>query len=97
MGDVGDYWREAKQDRKMADWKTSIFGSKNQKHKCNHPECREQIPARLYACLDHWKSLPRGIKAQICHGYKLDPLVWYKGNERAKEYWKQQTTEAKGA
>lgn len=88
MGDVGEYWREAKQDRKMAEWRSSMFGGKDGTHKCRHPECRAQIPSRLYACAPHWRALPRGIKSQIVQGYRNSATVWFRGHENAQDFWK---------
>lgn len=87
MGEVGEYWRDAKEYQKMVKWRSSMFGEKGTIGRCHHPRCQSQISARLYACPGHWRELPRGIQSQIRNGYKKSPTVWFRGHKNAQEFW----------
>jgi hypothetical protein len=37
---------------------------------CPHPDCDRSIPAEMYACKQHWFSLPSGIRNRIWRAYR---------------------------
>lgn len=36
---------------------------------CKWPDCRRQVPARLFACRDHWFTLPSSTRRDILRAY----------------------------
>lgn len=43
------------------------------KHYCQWPECRENIPPKLWGCTKHWGMLPSGLRKWIWCTYKPKP------------------------
>lgn len=40
------------------------------RRRCPHPECKQQIMPHMYACKQHWFSLPQGIRDKIWAAYQ---------------------------
>lgn len=38
-------------------------------HRCHWPRCERTVPARMYACRQHWFTLPRPLRAAILATY----------------------------
>jgi len=39
-------------------------------HRCHAPGCKRQVPPRMFACRDHWFSLPKKIRDAIWREYR---------------------------
>ena len=37
---------------------------------CPHPDCKRTIPNHLYACRDHWFTLPEEIRQAIWRAWR---------------------------
>lgn len=38
-------------------------------HKCHWPECRKEVPPRLWGCNQHWFMLPAVLRGRIQRAY----------------------------
>lgn len=60
---------------------------------CKWPDCRRQIPPRLFACYDHWRALPASIRRDILRAYvpgqelTNTPSVEYIAAAKAAQNW----------
>lgn len=62
-------------------------------HECPHPACSRQVPPLMWACFEHWQSLPVEIRQNIWtagRGREPRTLVLRTATEHALAYWEQQ-------
>lgn len=55
---------------------------------CPHPDCDVTIPPSLFACRDHWWSLPVELRARIWRSYRsgdVDRIL--DGYAEAAQHW----------
>jgi hypothetical protein len=63
---------------------------RNQLHTCPHPECDEQVPALMWACLGHWQTLPPRIRQSIWAAFRMHgpgSMPLQQAEEHAFAYW----------
>lgn len=58
-------------------------------HTCHAPGCTRRVPARMFACLQHWRALPKAYQDAIWREYRpgqeitKDPSPAYMAVQRA--------------
>ena len=63
-------------------------------HKCLHPECERQITTNLFACRNHWHSLPLEVRSAIWSAYEPGQEIggvspeWLKAATKAIVWWR---------
>lgn len=45
-------------------------------HTCHAPGCTRQVPPKMYACLAHWRALPKKIQDAIWREYSPGQEVY---------------------
>ncbi len=40
------------------------------RHTCHWPDCRQQVPPKMWGCKDHWFSLPKHLRSRIWATYR---------------------------
>lgn len=62
-------------------------------HFCHWPDCREQVPPKLWGCRHHWFALPKSIRDAIWRAYvpgqevTKTPSAAYIAAARAAQDW----------
>ena len=57
-------------------------------NRCPHPDCTRTKPSNLFACRQHWFSLPAHIREKITIGFGGSSTAWSQGYEQAMNYWR---------
>lgn len=39
-------------------------------HRCPSPGCPVRVPSSRFACLDHWRSIPKPLRDELWAAYK---------------------------
>jgi hypothetical protein len=66
------------------------FPNRSSTHACPHPACGREVPDLMWACLEHWQSLPVSIRQDIWtpeEGPERRSLVVRTATERALAFW----------
>lgn len=91
MGDIGDYWREARDHREARRYARKACGASA--HRCHWPSCNRVVPPRLWGCRKHWYRLPADLRARIWETYRpgqeltKTPSAEYREAAKAVQAW----------
>lgn len=72
-------------------------------HFCHWPDCRQQVPPKLWGCRAHWFALPASIRAAIWRTYRPGqetdkaPSPEYIAAARAAQDWIKRRTPTSSA
>lgn len=62
-------------------------------HRCHWPGCERLVPARMFACRQHWFLFPRALRAKLLETYspgqevRKNPSPAYLAAARALRAW----------
>jgi hypothetical protein len=62
----------------------------NTRHHCAHPRCAQRISGLVWACLEHWATLPPQIRKKISMHYREQgpsTLLLRYAQEEAFVFW----------
>jgi hypothetical protein len=60
------------------------------RHDCAHPRCTKAVSSLVWACLEHWETLPPQIRKKISSHYRepgVSTLLLRYAQEEAFVFW----------
>lgn len=72
-------------------------------HTCHWPDCRKQVPPKLWGCREHWFALPKHLRDGIWRAYRpgqeidKQPSPQYRDAARAVQAWISERNVSEGA
>lgn len=61
-------------------------------HTCPRPGCTKSVPSEMFACGQHWYTLPDSIRIEIWRAYRRNGVGSEElaaAHRRARDYWSQ--------